>query len=351
MPGFVDIESEYANRFLINVAGRYEYYSDFGSNLAGKLALRYKLTQKLNLRASISNGFRAPSLQQRYYSFTRLGVPNSTGDFPVFGIFRNNSDVAMALGIPSLQAERSINISGGFTININKNISLTADAYWIEIKNRIVLSGTFDTTNRNVDSLLQGVTNVDQVQVFINAIHTRTKGADIILNGNWKIKNASFSAMLACNFTQTRLFGEIKAAGNLKADSLNTNTLFGREERGKLEYGQPKDKVILSLQYQTNKIGLLLRNTRFGRTAILSNDTSLNEDEHFSAKILTDFSLSYAPKRWLTITAGVNNIFDVYPDRIKDYRNTGDGIYIYGMEATPFGFNGGYYFLNMQIKW
>jgi len=58
--------------------------------------------------------------------------------------------------------------------------------------------------------------------------------------------------------------------------------------------------------------------------------------------------LSLSP---LTITIGANNVFDVYPDRIKDYRNTGDGIYIYGMEATPFGFNGGYYFVSFEIKW
>jgi len=351
LAGYADIESEYANRFLINVAGRYEYYSDFGSNLAGKLALRYKLTEKFNLRASISNGFRGPSLQQRYYSFTRFGFPNSTGDIPIFGIFRNNSDVAMALGIPSLQAERSINISGGFTANIHKNIRVTADAYWIQIKNRIVLSGTFDRRNPDVDSLLQGLTNIDQVQIFVNAINTRTKGIDVIFNGNWKIKNASLLAMLACNFTQTRLFGEIKAAGNLKADSLNTNTLYDRAERGKLENGQPGDKIILSLNYQTKKIGLLLRNTRFGKTAILSNNTALNADENFSPKILTDLSLSYSPKPWVTVTAGANNIFNIYPDRLKDYRNTGEGIYIYGMEATPFGFNGGYYFVSMEIKW
>jgi hypothetical protein len=40
---------------------------------------------------------------------------------------------------------------------------------------------------------------------------------------------------LAGSFTQTRLFGKIKTAANLPGDSLNTNTLFNREERGKLE--------------------------------------------------------------------------------------------------------------------
>lgn len=73
------------------------------------------------------------------------------------------------------------------------------------------------------------------MQFITNAINTRTQGFEIILNENWKIKNANLIAMLAANFTQTRLFGEIKAAGNLKADSLNTNTLLNIEERTKTE--------------------------------------------------------------------------------------------------------------------
>jgi iron complex outermembrane receptor protein len=349
--GYVDIESEFANRFLLNVASRYEYYNDFGGNLAGKLAIRYKFTERFALRGSVSNGFRAPSLQQRYYGFTRIGPPDSSGIQPLLGIFRNNSNVAAALGIPSLTAERSINLSGGFTANIHQTVRLTADAYWIQIKNRIVLSGVFERTNREVDSLLRGLADVDQVQFFTNAINTRTKGINIVLNGNWKIKNANLSAMLAANFTKTRLFGEIQNAGNLKADPLNTNTLFGRGERGNLEKGQPQDKIIFFLQYETKNIGLLLRNTRFGKTAILSSDLLQLDDEEFSPKILTDISLTYSLKKSLTITIGANNVFNIYPDRIKDYRNTNDGIYIYGMEATPFGFNGGYYFLSIEIKW
>ena len=349
---YVDIESEFANRFLIGVAARYEYYNDFGSNLAGKLSARYKLTNKISVRGSVSNGFRAPSLQQRYYSHTRMGFSTTGGLYTplTLGIFRNNSEVASALGIPSLHAERTVNFSGGFTAAFYQHIRLTIDAYWIQIRDRIVLSGIFDRTNPDVDSLLKDLTDVNQVQFFANAIDTRTKGIEVALNGNWKIKKADLWVMLAGHFTQTRLFGEVKKAGNLPADSLNSNTLFGREEIGKLEEGQPADKFILSVQYKTEKIAFLLRNTRFGKTAILSNNPALNSDEHFSPKILTDISISYSPTTWFTITAGVNNVFDVYPDRLKDYRNTIEGLFIYGQEASPFGFNGGYYFISMVIK-
>jgi iron complex outermembrane receptor protein len=350
---YIESESEFHNRFLISLAGRYEYYSDFGSNLAGKLATRYKFNEKFSVRSSFSNGYRAPSLQQNNFSFTRVAIANSGGvNVPVtLGIFRNNSNVATILGIPSLQAERSLNLSGGFTARIFRCFRLSADAYWIQIKNRIVLSGVFDRRfNRDADSLLRGLTDVNQVQFFTNAINTRTKGVDLVMNGNWKIKRANILIMLGANFNQTKLFGEINKAGNLKGDSVNANTLFAREERGKLEKGQPSDKIILSIHYKTEKFGMLIRNSRLGSTAILSNNTSLNADEKFSSKTLTDINIFYTLKQRICITVGVNNIFNIYPDRLKDYRNTGEGSLVYAQEASPFGFNGGYYFVSMEIK-
>jgi iron complex outermembrane recepter protein len=227
---------------------------------------------------------------------------------------------------------------------------MTVDAYWIQIRNRIVLSGRFDTTNKQVRNILQPFPDITQAQLFVNAIHTRTKGIDIVINGNWSVKSGSLLAMLGANFTQTRLFGAIEAAGKLTADSINTNTLFNREERARLEYGQPNNKIVFSLNYQTKKFGVLLRNTRFGETGTRFLNPVVNPDENFSAKVLTDFSLSYTTTSRLTVTAGANNIFDVYPDRIQDVRNTQEGVNVYSLEASPFGFYGGYYFLSLTIR-
>ena len=84
------------------------------------------------------------------------------------GIFPNNHDVIKALGIPLLSAEKSINVSGGITSTITKRINLTIDAYWIQIKNRIVLSGALDKTIAAVKNILDNYPGlrVDQVQFF-----------------------------------------------------------------------------------------------------------------------------------------------------------------------------------------
>ena len=350
---YIDVESEFTDNLLIDLAGRYEYYNDFGNNLAGKIAARYKFSDQFSLRSSLSTGFRAPALQQRYFSNTSRGLVIVGGTLlPVIsGIFPNNSDIAEAFGIPSLQAENSVNLGGGFTTTFFKHINLSVDAYWIQIKNRVVLSGRFEKrTNPDVQRILANYPEIDLVQFFTNAINTRTRGLDIVLNSNWNIQKANLMVMLAANFTQTNFFGEIKTSNKLSADSLNTNTLFNREERAKVENGQPRDKIILSANYKTGKLGFQLRNTRFGKTAIVFDSPDITRDEFFSPKILTDFSINYTPKPWITVTTGANNIFDVYPNHLRNSLNTGEGMFIYAQEASPFGFNGGYYFLNIAFN-
>jgi iron complex outermembrane receptor protein len=349
---YADLETDINDHFLINVSGRFENYNDFGNNLAGKLAMRYKFSSAFSLRGSISNGYHAPALQQIYFSSTGHDWKEVNGIRTQVqqGIFPNNSEVTKAFGVKPLQAEKAVNLGAGFTSTLSSHINITVDGYWIQIKNRLVLSGRFDKTNPDVARKLINYPDVEQVLFMTNAINTRNRGIDIVLNGNWKIKKAHLRLLLAANFNQTNLFGPIQSAGKLPADSINTNTLFNREERIKIEKGQPASKIILSGNYAIGKIGFLIRSTRFGKTsyAFVSEDKS--RDEFFSAKILTDFSINYSPKTWLTITVGANNVFDVYPDRLKNYLNSTEGILIYSNEASPFGFNGGHCFVNMAFS-
>ncbi|HET9280105.1 MAG TPA: TonB-dependent receptor, partial [Flavitalea sp.] len=345
---YADAEFEVNKRLLMGTALRFEYYNDFGSSISGKITARYKFNEKILVRSSVNNGFRAPSLQQRYYSHTRSTPSNSGGRSNLVnsGIFRNNSKVAKALGISTLEPERSLNVGGGFTTSVHPNIKLTVDGYWIQIKNRIVLSGVFDRlTNKNVGELLGNITDVSQLQLFTNAINTKTKGLDVAFHGSWRMRKTNLTAMLGANFTQTRLFGDIQKAGNLKSDSLNVSTLFHNEEKTRIEKGQPSNKVILLLTYQIAKTEIRIQNTRFGRTAIAPGLLY----QTFSSKILTDISVAYSLRNWITVSLGANNVFSVYPDRLNDYRNTSEGMHIYSMEASPFGFNGGYYFISMTL--
>ena len=347
---YVELESEFKNNLLFNIAGRYEYYSDFGGNIAVKFATRYKLSSKILLRASVNNGFRAPSLQQRHS--TSIGYTlNEIRETIVGGTFPNTHEVVRALNVPLLTAEKTINVSGGFTSTVLKNVNLTVDAYWIQIKERIVISGNFvrkegDSLDKILDQYPE-LEAINRVSFFANAINTRTKGVDIVLDGNWSSKSESFGISLAANFNSTRLFGAIKTSDKLATISGSSNTLFNSEDRTRIEKGLPGSKIILSAIYRTGNIKLMIRNTRFGKTMIAPRSLPV---ENFSAKISTDVSLSYSLKKWATVTIGANNIANIYPDRLKHYANTSQGGWVYSPEASPFGFNGGYYFIAMRFN-
>src|SRR4030095_6113913 len=245
-----------------------------------------------------------------------------------------------------------LNLGAGFTSNISHNISLTVDAYWIQIKNRIVLSGAFRKTNPDVAAILIDFLNIDLVQFYTNAINTRIHGIDVVLNGNWRINKTKLGLTLAANFNRNSIFGEIKTTDKISDTSRYTNTLFGIEERTTLEKSQPGKKIILLTTITKGKFEFSVRNTLFGKTAstTLVNFPTDTLHEFFSSKILTDIGITYTPKSWLAITAGANNIFDVYPDRLKNYRSTEEGSVIYSNGASPFGYNGGYYFVGMALN-
>lgn len=348
---YVDIESDVTDKFLVNIAGRVENYSDFGANAAAKLAMRYKLADEFSLRGAISNGFRAPSVHQRYFSNTSTQfvvsggqtIPNNVGTY------RNDGPIAQALGIPSLDAETSVNMSLGITSKIAKLISVTIDAYQINIKNRIVITGNMARSNATINSLLTAAgtpADVTQVAFFTNAINTITKGLDIVFGMSPKVGKGILDATIAANFTKNEIDGAPKTTDKLPADQFG-RTFFSRLEESRVVVGQPRSKLAASLNYRIMNFNINVRATNFGKVAVWDNsNTAL--DENFSAKTITDLTLSYTLKKG-TLTLGANNLFDVYPDKMKNLGNTSDGRFIYSRNVTQFGFGGKYLYASLRV--
>lgn len=112
--------------FLLAAAVRYENYSDFGSNVLGKLASRIKLTENFSLRGSINRGFRAPLLQQTANAATtstvQSGLITSTKQLP-------SDDARLAkVGIEDPKPETSWNYNVGVTAKVGRNFLFTVDA-------------------------------------------------------------------------------------------------------------------------------------------------------------------------------------------------------------------------------
>jgi len=355
--GYIDLETDITDKLLLNGAGRYEHYSDYGSSFAGKFAARYQLLKQLGIRAAISNGFRAPSMHQRYFSaISTVFIQTSNGLQPFQqGTFRNNSLVAAAFGIPSLDAESSTNYSVGLTSRLLKNkIAITVDGYLIDINNRIVLSSSFRRFNapeatavNNILSQYPDLNDVSSVIFFTNAIDTRTKGIDAIISFADKLGAGNLAVTAAANFNRTQVRGDARVS--TITDATLQARLFARDEKGRIEEAQPRHKISINFNYRIGKWTFNARNTMFGKVATRDPGNPAL-DEFFSAKAITDASMSYKLKNFANITIGANNIGNVYPDKLKNFGNTGEGRFVYSRAATQFGFNGGYYYTSLIFE-
>ncbi len=352
---YFDTEFNFTKNFFIDIAARYEDYSDFGNTLNGKLALRWAILEQLAFRGAVSTGFRAPSLHQRYFNntstiFTTVNgvtVPNEVGTF------RNDSRIAQLIGIPSLTNETSFNLSAGFTFDITDGLNLTIDGYQVNVDNRVILTGQFRPTgdpNNEIDKIL-AAQGAGRAQFFANAIDTKTQGLDVIVSYATTFgANSSFRAVLAGNFTRTTV-ENINFPSVLNTPALQ-DSYFSREEESRFTTATPQSKINLGLFYNVSKLHTSLSFVRFGEVTAMTGsrtDESTWIDQTFAAKIITDLTIGYDITDNLNLTLGANNLFDVYPDENRDeYRSSNR--FVYSRRVSQFGANGGYYFGRINIK-
>jgi iron complex outermembrane receptor protein len=342
--GYVDLEAQVVRKVLLGIAGRVEHYNDFGSTQDGKVTVRFEPIPGFAVRGAISTGFRAPSLGQSFFSATSTnfinGLPFENRTFPV------SSDVAQALGAQPLTAEKSENYSFGIALNPIKNFSLTADYYQILIDDRIVFSGNFNQPAVVTFLTNAGFPNIAGARYFTNAIDTRTLGLDIVANYGLALGASSTLRLTGgFNYNVNRV---LRVAPTPPALSAFQETLFDRVERARIEVGQPRGNVYLSGVFNYQDLGLTLRTQRFGEVTSFGTPANGSLDQTFSAKWITDVNASYTFAGRFTFTAGVDNVFDVYPDpnnqgNATTAGNNNFGIFPYN-QISPWGFNGAFYY-------
>jgi iron complex outermembrane receptor protein len=351
--GYVDLEITPVRGLLLNLAGRYEDYSDFGSTSDGKLAVRAEVMPGLALRGAVGTGFRAPSLGQSFFSSTATNflVINGVNTPVDVRTFPAGSPEAAVLGATPLRPEESVNYSAGFAWEPMRELSVTVDAYRIDIDDRIVFSENFTGTAIRQLFETAGFVGVTGGRFFTNAIDTRTTGVDVVLQYARPVGPGMLRFTGGGNLTKTEVL----------TDSVVTpsqliglgEVLFGRVERGRLERGQPRSSINLSLNYALERLTVNLNNRRFGEVTVFGTapvGSATNTDQTFDAKWITDLDVSYRVRRGLTAAVGANNLLGVYPE--QNFRsptgadNSNAGIFPYN-QVSPFGFNGAFYYVRL----
>lgn len=339
---YSELESNVTDELLVNLAGRFETYSDFGETLDGKLALRFQPQDEVIFRASASTGFRAPNLAQSYFSkvsTTFLDDPD-TGNLVPFEVqlARNESGIADALGVPDLEEEQSINLSTGITVRPVDNFTFSADGFFIDVDDRIILSGELgetDAQRQQVRDILSnnGIENVARVQTFANSVDTQTWGLDLTAKYRTTIGESGQLLLTgAFNQTQSQVNGDVRTPDELGSDF--RESILDREARLELTNERPKNRLNLNATYEVGSFTANLGARRYGETPV--PDDTPSEDFVISKEWLLDLSTSYSFfDDHATLTVGGRNLTDEYPDADP---------FFFGMltfpTASPFGFNG-----------
>ncbi|MFL6673543.1 MAG: TonB-dependent receptor plug domain-containing protein, partial [Massilia sp.] len=337
---YLDFEADLTARTKLQAALRHERYSDFGSTTTAKLAGSFKLTDDVLLRASGSTGFRAPSLQQVWFSSTFTdfisGVPMDVVLAP------NGGKVANAAGIPQLKEEKSKNYTLGATWSPTQSTSVTADLYRINIDDRIVLSGRFDADNYPALGASLQALGVGQAQFFVNSVDTRTQGLDLTVSNKANVGPGKLNTFLALNFSKTDVTG-VHAPASLKGFE---DVLLSERERLFIEQGGPRRKATLDFDYTLGQLETDFRIVHFGPQTLGTFSGPPVPNARYKAKTSADLSFTWAFTEKTKLTVGGTNIFNVHPTE-QDANETDNG---FKYESLQFGLNGAAYFARLSHK-
>ncbi|MCC2958466.1 TonB-dependent receptor [Massilia sp. IC2-477] len=338
---YVDLERKVGDALSLGAAVRHERYSDFGNTTIGKLSVRYDPSRLVGLRASGSTGFRAPGVQQKFYSSVSTNL-NAAGVLTETLTARENSAVTRAFGIAPLQEETSKSASVGMILRPTSNFSVTADLYRTNIDDRIVFSsniapesGACPTAAACPIKAILDPLRVGQAQFFTNAIDTTTTGFDLVAQHTTRGQGSTLVLSGQLGFNRTKVKDR-----HSQSSVLSGVQLFDDTQVTLIEKGQPRQHHVVAADYTVGQWNATARANYFGE--VEGQGFTPGFIQTWDAKWIVDLTARYNFTRKLSLTAGVNNVFDTYPtkwDPVKAAPFPQLG-FTYCWETCPFGING-----------
>jgi iron complex outermembrane receptor protein len=350
---YIDLAGSPIANLKLDAAARYEKFSDFGSARVAKLTGRYDFSPSVAIRSTISNGFRAPTMAEQYYSATNVS-PTSA-----FVQLAPNSPGAALVGVFGLKPERSQNYSVGLVLHPAPKLTVTADAYVINIHDRIVGSSSLYGSGAAVNSpavvaaikangnVLDPTVTQTGINIFTNGANTRNTGLELLLN-----YASNYGDMGRVDWSAAGNYNKVEVTRiNQAPAQLLPQVLLNLGAIASLESSSPKARVNFGALWKNHGWTVNLRESVYGPS---SGYTTVNGTLYFKNEIktsaTTDLEVSKQLTKSLTLAVGANNLFNKYPDRNNAdliaaqnaALNTGSVNQYPGF--SPFGINGGYYY-------
>jgi iron complex outermembrane receptor protein len=347
--GYVDLATNLLPHWQVDIAARHEHFTDFGATTSGKLSTRYDFSPQFGLRATLSNGFRAPSLAQEFYASLGVSPTGASGQIAA------GSPAAKALGAGTLAPEKSVSFSVGAVAEPLEGLHAALDGYFIRITNRIVDGGSYagqqaiSALEANGVTFPPGINPANVTAVFFsNGADTKTYGVDLTADYRSDLGAAgTVDWDAAFNYNRTSLT-------RLGLDG-NGNPLLDAQQITYLTSASPQSKIIVGGTWKDAGFSVSLHEFRYGKSTPL--DQYYTGPNAFS---ITTFYQSVNPARYATNlelgynwkalewAVGANNLFNVYPKELPPaQRYIGTALYD---GYTGLGINGGYYYTRVTYE-
>ncbi len=357
---YVDLEADLTDNFTGQAAIRYEDFSEFGDTTDFKLAGMYRVSDTFRIRGAFSTGFHAPTAGQA--NITNVTTQNVAGVLIDQGTLPLSSAAGQLAadfiesqgnGRPSLGPEDARNFSIGVAFDVGES-TWTIDYYDIELEDRVALGANVDfldalnfadPNNNNYTTVSDALTGLDadgvinrqdflglddlsEFRFFSNSFDTKTTGIDLVGNFGFALLEGDSNITIAFNYNKT----EVEDRGTV-------NPIDDDRVRA-LEDLLPNYKGNIGWTHVQGNFRTLLRLNYYGEW-----DDTGNDVDGIGSEILVDAEVAYRFQDNFEVILGGANIFDTYPD---ENPFAGDLGQLYS-EASPFGFNGGQWYLRARL--
>jgi iron complex outermembrane receptor protein len=337
---YIDLESKISDQFLINLASRYENYSDFESRLDSKIALRYEFSPSSTLgafalRASISTGFRAPTAGQSYTLNTSTYFESGNPNPLTAATYPADHAVSLFYGSKEVISEKSSTFTMGMMWQPASPFSFSLDFYVIKVRDRIGISKNLIVKDEDRDALkslgVHDARTIYAIRFFNNSFNTQTYGVDFVGIYETKFKQGDLSFSLEVNYNKQKL-------NNFDSNIIDVERVI------ELQEGYPDMRGVFTINYKAEEFHLLVRSSYYDDFIDASPSGGILTK--IGAEILVDIEASYHLNEHVKFMVGARNIFDNYPDKTDQYITSG---LPYSFQS-PFGFNGGFWYARVALN-
>ncbi len=339
---YMDMEAEVIKNVTLGVAGRYENFDKpIGESVNGKVSARWQALEMLAMRGAVSSGFRAPTPGQA--NVNKITTSFQDGMLIDDATFPGYHPASAFFGASDLTPEKSVNYSAGIVFNV-ADVDVTVDYYRIKMQDRIVRSSRFNVaeelakrgiTRAEFDAAV-GPNQISVLRFYTNDFDTTTQGVDVV---------ATYPLQSVAGFTQFTLVGNWNKT---KVDSRTPEFISDKLVR-QIEDGLPQFRFSLTADHNWGPWRFLSRLYYYDTFRDYPTDGSFGFNA--SERLLVDMELSYTFLNLpfmeaATFALGAENLFDQYPRR--NPQATGAGLKY--PETSPYGFNGGFYYLRAGFE-